>query len=512
MDHPESLESLVDQGLHHIQFVKTTSKIPAHYSDHAPIRSDQIFYPFNPLDSVKSDWCSHGTLGWESSIMRRFITDAEGGRYEHTSKTDIETLVRELLDDLRCVTGLHKLTRIRAGISLTKVNYMGTGGSDSWLMLTKFGRPFLVVEVHRPQSYKVLDDPRVNGQIFDCMLDTLSLYGQQHIFGVTTTMEEFRIHWFPHSDAYAAATTLSTHEPQLIADPALDLNAIADARRLHSTATMHHTDPTLIPKLISALHKGFHSPYSPVSLFDTRRAYVGLSRDAWVWSRCDAGSIGALSFRVTEAARRSSSYMIAKYFFHDTKRQVWLTIALPSYEVVVVKMLDTMEEAQRERDLWVAVNGAVGAYVTTLCNGPALCTPLVFHAQKDLDQETGSFTFPYDLAEWSKQRGAAKGPLPPRAAALSATLATMGAVLDVREVARRAVAKAAQQGVVHADLAWRHIAVMPVFDAAGVLERLDPALIDFGRVERHVDPAVALERMNRRLDEMEAEGSDCGRG
>ena len=48
--------------------------------------------------------------------------------------------------------------------------------------------------------------------------------------------------------------------------------------------------------------------------------------------------------------------------------------------------------------------------------------------------------------------------------------------------------------VQHDDLAWRHIALLPVFNAGEVV-KLRPVLIDFDRVTVGVAPAAARQAM-----------------
>ncbi len=79
----------------------------------------------------------------------------------------------------------------------------------------------------------------------------------------------------------------------------------------------------------------------------------------------------------------------------------------------------------------------------------------------------------------------------------------MGGNIDIIDVARKAVQKCATQKVIHKDLEWRHIALLPVFtdDSSAVL-LFEPILIDFEYVAQTNSEQEALDAMNLRLDEM----------
>ena len=130
--------------------------------------------------------------------------------------------------------------------------------------------------------------------------------------------------------------------------------------------------------------------------------------------------------------------------------------------------------------------------------------PLALHAKV----KHGKVSVNFDLSAWCSQNGATAGKLPPQLAALSQALQDHGRSVNIRDVARRAVKKAAAAKIIHTDLEWRHVALLPKFSNDGArFVGLEPILIDFGSTAESGSEQEALDEMNRRLDALEAECS-----
>ena len=496
-DQLQTLQDLLTDGLPRIRFEKDTSRSSRHYSDHAAIISEHTPVIFGMLDDLNSVCTSR--RGRHSMILDKIHTEISSHVFRYSNEAEIQELVKTLFDDIRFVSALQKRLKLKPETSLAKVRYLGKEGSnksDFWLVLTDSGRPVMVIEVKSPQTPGVLDDLKVKGQIFDYMMDVMSFFGQVHIIGITTTFEEFKLHWFPHSDEYMSSTSLLSSTDRICTP---DMGKIAEARALHSTGTILHTDKNLVPMLVSAFHKTILSPYAAVSLLDDQRAYLNIRRDGWQWQR-GVGPSHKLTLRMTPAIALSTSFTIVKYFIREVKKKVWLSVAQPLQQIVVLKVCSSAAEAEKERDIWHTVNNASAAFCTTLRSMPVLVVPMVIHAHEDKDTKRVGFNF--NLETWSSQVGATGGTLPSQLSALSAAMAAQGSALDPRAVAREAIQKTAIAGVMHTDLAWRHVALMPVINTDGTLSELIPILIDFGRVELGVEPALAMHRMGQTLEAM----------
>lgn len=454
--------------------------------------------PFGILDNCDEEWCRQKIKSKGSAVLNdKFVMM---GSVSYTCETGVQELVKKILEDIVLLSGHKKYLDIHAEASLPKVKYLGgeSNLSDFWLVCTNSGRPIMVAAVKSPHNINVLDDPRVKGQIADYMLDVMSFFGQHHIFGITSTMKDFMVHWFPHSNEYATATTLSPKSAQPMQTEA-PLNV---ERSLCSSKAIAHTDRDLVTTLVSVLQKSWYSPYNAVPLIHRDRTYVQFDAKTWQWVKLDlsAARVAALSYDVTPDAQHSTSYAVVKYFDRSSHSKVWLTIAQPSMQIVVMKLMANVRQAQAECDLWHTINDCEHAYVTTVNEKAALCMPLALHADVSLD---GHVTINYDLSAWSCQRGAVAGPLPPKLQSLSQQLQEMGKSVDLADVAMKAIQRAAAQKVVHTDLEWRHIAVLPRFSADGAtVEALQPVLLDFGQVDTVASEQEAHLAMTQRLDLM----------
>lgn len=502
-DNQPSLHRLFSDGIPRTEFVRDGAEpSTSHFSDHPPVNDDgQCDLPFGVLEGLNDILEGADRLN-RNSLLLTTLDDTEGQLF-YSNEAALQTYVGYLLRDILSALGYVKQLEVREEISLTKIKYLGKGGSnrsDFWVVLTSTGRPILIIEVKSPSTPKVLDDLRVYGQALDYMADIMSFFGQFHVFGITTTMQDFRINWFPHSDQYAAATSI----PPVVDMPALNRGEVVLNRVLHHSRLVRHDDPELLGMLASAVVKCFQSPYVQVGLIDTSRAFIRLTSTSWNWMRLKQGVVDFLTLDPTGlSAAGPTDFFILKYFFRTYEKKVWLVISQPQNRLVVAKLVPDKMIAAQEVTMWNSVNECNDAFSTVLRTVPAICTPFVIHASKSgADRRVG---FDLDISHWIVQHGALPQSLPPMLAEFQDQVRRLGADLDPREIARQAIVRMAELGLQHDDLAWRHIALLPVFHEGGVTA-LKPALIDFGRVTSGVEPAQARHVMFGKLAELE---EDC---
>ena len=248
--------------------------------------------------------------------------------------------------------------------------------------------------------------------------------------------------------------------------------------------------------LASAVVKCVHSPHTPVGVIDLKRAYVQVTANGWHWIRINPNIVTRLSLELTALAAASTGFLIVKYFFRTEEKKVWLVISQQHMQLFVAKVVNDEPAAEQEVDVWRRVNGCPNAFVTKLRDVPAVGMPFAIHASTD--RETCRVSFDLDISHWTLQNGAEAQTLPSQLAAFQEQVQRLGAGLDARTVAARAIERTAAQGVKHDDLAWRHIALLPVFAAGDVVE-LRPVLIDFGNVTLGVEPTVAEQVVKEKL-------------
>jgi hypothetical protein len=76
--------------------------------------------------------------------------------------------------------------------------------SDIWVVKTKSGVPIAVIEVKQPGLNK-LSNRKVPGQVFDYMSNLRNYFRQCEVFGIVTTLDEWRVVWLPDTDTFAAS-------------------------------------------------------------------------------------------------------------------------------------------------------------------------------------------------------------------------------------------------------------------------------------------------------------------
>jgi hypothetical protein len=112
--------------------------------------------------------------------------------------------------------------------------------------------------------------------------------------------------------------------------------------------------------------------------------------------------------------------------------------------------------------------------------------------------------FDFDVSQWVTQPGVVAQALPSRLSTFQEQIRALGAGLDPGTVAELAIQRTAAKRVQHDDLAWRHVALLPVFEpgSSEKVVALRPVLIDFGRVTTDVEVAVATEVMMAKFRDM----------
>ncbi|KAI9088342.1 hypothetical protein DFS34DRAFT_448101 [Phlyctochytrium arcticum] len=119
------------------------------------------------------------------------------------SEGDIKSLVGAVLRDTLRILGFQKQVRLQEELTM-----FGTQKADFFYLLNTNNAPIGVIEVKKPGN-DVLDNDEVQGQIFDYMLALKQFQGLQHVYGILTTYEDWRICWLSDSDTDAAEAPIS---------------------------------------------------------------------------------------------------------------------------------------------------------------------------------------------------------------------------------------------------------------------------------------------------------------
>jgi hypothetical protein len=419
--------------------------------------------------------------------------------YRYTNEAVIPPLIGMLLTDIISALGIVDDVDVRVEVGFKKV--AGFRRSDFLLVVGRAAHPVMITEAKVSGTLNALHHVASNDEMFDRMVDSISYYGRQHVIGVTTTMKHFQLHWFPHSDDYVAASCAPPTSTPAVQPVSVDTSAIALARELHHSQLMRHDDPDLLPILASAVLKCLRSPCFPVAAIDATRAYMYATATECHWSRLEGDVERALTANLSASSALSVGFYVVKYLVRTAERNVWLVLSRAHREMFVAKLLDDRVGAEEEAALWRRVNDCT-AFTTEMHSYRAVCAPLVITAHHD--RSTRRVWFDFDISQWVTQPGVAAQALPSRLSTFQEQIRALGAGLDPRTVAELAIQRTAAKRVQHDDLAWRHVALLPVFEpgSSEKVVELRPVLIDFGRVTTDVEVAVATEVMMAKFREM----------
>lgn len=289
-------------------------------------------------------------------------------RHGWSSESDIQHAVRNVLSEVILSTGLQDYIKCANEFSVFDLR------PDIWIVTTRSGNPLGVVEVKRPGESKpgesILEDKHVFGQIYDYMLRLHSFHGLKDVFGIVATYEEWRICWFPESQATAESSSVdadkAARERKLESEPDLDdeseledeedpLEMIEDkeigTRILHGTAIIPWNDPDLVKKLHSAVLKMYESRlhYQTVSRMSIKRPYIKLTEDTWYWITLGKNDkIPKLNFRKMPKLDSDLNLLLLEDFRGGEDGRVWLACSMKG-EVCVIKFAerDTKKESQQ---------------------------------------------------------------------------------------------------------------------------------------------------------------------
>ena len=134
----------------------------------------------------------------------------------YLNEAEVMHRVRLIILDVLLCLAINTQVSIHYQASVVSVVETGRGESKSNIVVveTKYGVPIAVIVVKEQGSSK-LSNPKVLGQVFDYMSNLRNSYGQCEVFGIVTTLDQWRVVWFPDTDEFAASGDL---EPPMYED------------------------------------------------------------------------------------------------------------------------------------------------------------------------------------------------------------------------------------------------------------------------------------------------------
>lgn len=477
-----TLQHLFEVGIGDVQWRRVfgsspTSTYTSHH-DEISNATEKSFYVPDDLSTFSFDMEYYPL----TSTMLRFKS-VKNGEIELKSEQDTQQLVLKLLEDI--VIGLGLASKLIFFNDAT----LGSTRSDIWIVKVS-GSPVAVIEVklpHKSGGTSKLDDRRALGQVFDYMIDLRASFGQCDILGMVTTMDEWRVCWLPDTDEFATSTNFN---PPPV-DNLIAHFPLAPARELSVSAIYKHSEQALPSMIAMFLLKALNCRSRSVPLLSTERVYYTMQEDSWGWvrfSETELHNIKSLNLKLPHSA--SKNFKVLRKFHEGEDGKVMLAINSPAaapsqLSLVAIKQHFRAEDRGKEKLLWLKLFDQ-NTRAIKLVSDNALLLPFVFHCVIRSNQ----VCFDFDLAHWGMQDEVTEIGSSDLFSELSAKLAdfiTANPPPHCVEVAKRAISKMAQQGYVHEDLKWSHVALLPevATDEEGKeqIVALHPLLIDLVSVK-----------------------------
>ena len=500
------LKTLLTEGIPALTIITNRCHNSSHHTcGHEPVLEEKT-NKFGLVEDLVENLSENENLAVHDSGFLAQVADdndLERNTVRYNNEEDLQHLVGKLLFDLIALCHLKGKLSITWETYAPHAKYFGRekdAKPDFCRIYKETGRPLLVVIVKSPHDKDIVMNNKVLGRICDYMLDVASYFGQHDVFGITTTVTGWKIHWFDHSSECAAAVNLSADASKYLHEPSPLLT-----RKLCSTRIYSYDDPQLIPLLLSVLGKAYTSGYYTVPLIDPHRMYVHLNTDGWCWKHMavDAASTQALTINMQSNMVEAQEFTVLRHFVRTSKKLVWLAFAGESRTITVIKEYEVADSdagiPEREAALWAKINCCPNILVRKVRGLQALLTPLVFTASMDAASRV---TFETDLSCWCYQPGGVPGDLPPSLQVINVQIREASTMWsDARAVARQALQRVANACIVHNDIEWRHFALLPVFSENDVI-RMEPVMIDYADHIVTDNPETAMRIMAPKLEKL----------
>ena len=503
------LRELYELGMPNLRFMKTVTKDTTHTSDHEAIyynKSNSVFNILSNLDEyINEDILDLRT----SSFLNYCMTQEYCIQYadEAEAKVKLEMYIDDLINctkiPIKASNGSIGLKFEDNVLSTKTSKYKTSLTPDLWCIMKNDFRPIFVVEfkikeieerIKNNNIKSIIEYDEVIGQIYDYLMKLKNFYGQRYVFGVITSLYEWKICWLNDTDKYAAR--------EYVKGLGLKSSRYSQnsEREICSTEIYKHNDKNLSKIIISAIAKSYESPYYPVPIFSTNRNYVRLIENNWQWTRYDEITLSKLNKNLTLNNMRNNKvgFTVLKYFKGGRYSKVRLAVA-DNGSFVILKEFDddiSNQSIETEYNCWVYGNKIMNVYIETIVNRRTLVMPLVF----TVHEKNGKLYIPINLQIWSVENGAIPDILPENLEKINIQLKNYNNYPDLEELCEVAIDKLATAGYRHKDLKYRHLGVYPVI-RNGKLVRVEPVLIDFDVVDSDLtyDEAYSLMKLDAEL-------------
>ena len=499
-----SLQKLWSKGIQGVTCRRKGSALSTHTSNHLPVN---IMVDENKFVKLDDKFISQENLTASSLFLLNMQQQDNINVVSYFNESGIEDHVRYIIKDVLHSLGINRQVSIHYQATLIgKIDgKRKESKSDIWVVKTLSGVPIAIVEVKQPGRAK-MNNKRVLGQVFDYMCNLRNSFGQCEVFGIVTTLEQWRVCWLPDTNNFAASTTLV---PQQIDNLTTVFSVDNTLLRTICCGDIYELgDPQLLSVIASVFLKSMKSHYRVVSLLSPCRAYTILSKSDWYWGTISDAELAAhdsLMLTLPKKLLMPPKLKVLRQFHGGADGQVCLALT-ESFDLVVVKKFYESAKCKREFDLWKELY-EVGVLQVELVGSQALIMPFVFHCVQGENEE---LTFNFNLSYWGKHQNSLLEDDGRFISWTSKINAFMGVNdITVSNALIQAVNLLAKKHVVHNDLVWRHVALLPQFSEDGKqVEGMKPILIDLASANYVETESTAMEYMQEGMNELLEELED----
>lgn len=390
-----------------------------------------------------------------------FIHQLNANSNDWGSESDIQGMVKQVLQTAIFTVGLEGKIKCFNELSIFDLR------PDIWIVCV--GKiPIGVVEVKEPGADDALQSPYVQGQIFDYMLRLQSFFGLEHVFGILSSYENWRICWLPRSERAAMGTSATARVAE---EHETEMQTVVPERVLYGSQFFAWNDENLPRVLCTTILKMYQAPRSEVRLIDKSRPYIIMDETQWSWGKIEVDDDSKLYHSMLPTANKFTLLVDLR---EGADGRVWractdsgvgccIKFPMRTQGGEVVSEADQLKQIQEEATNWRKAYGEKSARVTRLCGRPAL----IMRYLRPLELENGN------LKE------------------------------DNLSAVKAALADFASKGLKHDDLAIRHLGKLSPPKKSrtrGAQSQPEVVLFDLGRVSEAADPAVAVADMMAQLN------------
>lgn len=417
---------------------------------------------------------------------------------KYSGEQDIQAYVEYFLEDILSGANLSHTIEMQRQTALTFELK-----ADIWVLKSHTGRPIGVIEVKSPSQKQknVLEDFKVLGQLYDYMIKLRTSFGQCELIGIVTNLKQWRFGWLEDSNNIAKSSRAHTNIPLEKRHSYLTSFPLTfSSRRMCVTRTYSLGSADLAPKLASCLFKNLACNYRAIPLISSNRVYQQFTADSYVWKTFNHSLVNNADLKFSLPPEQTKKFMVLRFFHRGGDGKVALVVT-ESFHFVVFKYFDDGSNRIKEEQLWKLLYEKT-VHSQTLNEKPVLLIPFAFNCQ--VDETSSEVSFLFDLHLWGCE-GKVDFENHPVLTYWSGLFQTfynnMGKTPKM--IAQEAIEHLAKERLVHRDLEWRHVALLPVIDKDNqTVTDMVPIFIDLTTVMKVETEQIALDEMMQRLEEI----------